>query len=154
MKSTAADSLLNKIDQSISDISAFPGLSALESSYLAKYLVVFSCGIYEEVIETIINEKTSQLNSAQINKYVESSVGRFFRNPCIENIKELLKKFDVAWVRAVDQQPQSAKDALDSVVDNKNALAHGTACNITLSEALDYLKKSRTVIEAIDDAVL
>ena len=48
----------------------------------------------------------------------------------------------------------NARDALDSIVNNKNDLAHGSQINLTLREVIDYYNLSRPIIEKIDDIVL
>jgi hypothetical protein len=153
MKSNAAEALLNQIDQAIRDIQGFTAKSPLEESYLAKFLVVFICGIYEESVEAVINEKIAKLNSTQASQFVAKSL-KYFRNPNMGNIKELLGKFDILWAQEVDRVSAQAKAAIDSIVINKNSLAHGTPCHVTLIEIIRYYNDSRAVIEKIDDFVL
>lgn len=154
MKSVAAENLLKQIDQAISDVQTFDSASLLEKSYLAKFLVVFICGIYEEVVEIIINEKMSRLNSPEVSKFVDGTLGYSFRNPRIKNISDLLKRFDDSWAATIRQMPDSSKAALNAIVENKDGLAHGGACNVTLSEVYQYYTDSRLIIEKIDEIVL
>ncbi|PIW68457.1 MAG: hypothetical protein COW10_02435 [Candidatus Omnitrophica bacterium CG12_big_fil_rev_8_21_14_0_65_42_8] len=154
MKSIAVKALLQKIDQAIQDIKSFPNSSVLEESYFAKFLVVFICGIYEEAIETIINEWIAKFNSSQVSQFVGDSLRYTFKNPEINNIKKLLRKFDRHWERQIDQIPNKAKTALDSIVGDKNSLAHGNTCNITLNDVIQFYLDSKIIIETIDAAIL
>lgn len=154
MKSVSAENLLKQIDRAIFDIQSFSSASLLEKSYLAKFLVVFISGIYEEVVEIIINEKISRLNSFEVSKFVDSSVANSFRNPGIKNIAQLLKTFDDSWAVAINQMADNSKSALNAIVENKNGLAHGGVCNVTLSEVYRYYQDSRLIIEKIDEIVL
>jgi hypothetical protein len=154
MKSLAAKALLNQIDQAVIDIQSFPNSSALEQSYFAKFLVVFICGIYEEAIETIINEWIARFNSVQISKFISSSLQYTFSNPNTDNIERMLKRFDDSWRKQIVQLPSQAKTSLNSMVNDKNSLAHGGSCNITLNDVVRFYQDSKVVIETIDQVVL
>lgn len=154
MKSTRAKQLLDEIDLAISNITGFNNLSQLEESYLAKFLVVFICGIYEEIIETIIIEKVSQCNLQEARTFIVNNVKRYFQNPRIKTIINLLNQFNLRWGQRVDTLPYESKFALDSIITNKNHLAHMGACSITLREIITYYKDSRIVVETIDNVVL
>jgi len=155
MKSSDANKKLSQIDSAINEITSFSSVSVSEQSYLAKFLVVFISGIYEESIETIINEMVGKLEKKEISNFIEESIRYGFRNPEIKNIKKLLGKFkNDQWEKEIDALPKETKDAIDSICANKNALAHGNLVTITLGEVLEYYHKSRPVIEKIDDILL
>ena len=62
MNSVNAERLFKVIDATIDiDIAAITGKDPLNDAYLAKFLVVYICGIYEEIVESIIND--------YVNKY-------------------------------------------------------------------------------------
>lgn len=155
MKSKDAEKILSQIDIAVTEINSFTTASNSEKSYLAKFLVVFISGIYEESVETIINEMVHKLGKPEVSTFVENSIHISFRNPNMNKIKELLSKFgNISWIQAIDSLPQDTKDAFDSICSNKNALAHGNPVTITLIDVLDYYSKSRVVIEKIDELLL
>ena len=155
MKCVDAEKLLSQIDSAITDIKSFSSASPLEKSYLAKFLIVFISGIYEESIETIINEMVRKLGNSEVNNFIQTTIQNTFRNPDIKKIQELLGKFDnPSWKEQIKLLPQDIKDSLNAICTNKNALAHGTPVIITLTDVLDYYNKSRMVIEKIDDMLL
>ena len=122
MNSTAAEELLDSIDVSIKNITNFSNISDLEKAYLAKYLVVFISGVYEEAIETIMNEKVEELKSKRINKYIASTIHYNFQNPDINKIVKLLNAFDDEWGRRIKQMPDVNKAALGNIVTRKMIL--------------------------------
>jgi hypothetical protein len=155
MKSTRAKELLESIDDTIKNINGFSNISDLEKAYLARYLVVFISGIYEEAIETIINENVEKLNSKRISMYIATSLEDNFQNPNIYKISNLLNKFeDNLGELFKKQMSDKAKVALGSIVANKNAIAHGDATNITLNVVIQYYQDSRIIIEKVDDIFL
>lgn len=154
MKCEQARQLIEKIDDAVKDIRGFSNASDLEKSYLAKFLAVFICGIYEEVIEIIINERIDKLNNPEVSNYIKKSLYGSFRNPHISNIKGLLGKFSKDWKLDIDNLPIESKVAITNIVNNKNSLAHGALITVTLEDILKYYERSMVVIEKIDDLLL
>lgn len=153
MNSTAAEELLDSIDVSIKNITNFSNISDLEKAYLAKYLVVFTSGVYEEAIETIMNEKVEELKSKRINKYIASTIHYNFQNPDINKIVKLLNAFDDEWGRRIKQMPDVNKAALGNIVTRKNDIAHGNSFDVTLRAVIRWYEDSRKIIEKIDEIV-
>ena len=153
MNSTAAEELLDSIDVSIKNITNFSNISDLEKAYLAKYLVVFISGVYEEAIETIMNEKVGELKSKRINKYIASTMHYNFQNPDINKIVKLLDAFDDEWGRRIKQMPDVNKAALGNIVTRKNDIAHGNSFDVTLRAIIKWYEDSRKIIEKIDEIV-
>ena len=153
MNSTATEELLGSIDISIKNITNFSNISDLEKAYLAKYLVVFISGVYEEAIETIINEKVEELKSKRISKYIASTMHYNFQNPKIDKIVRLLNAFDGEWGREIKQMPDINKTALGSIVTHKNNIAHGNSFDVTLEAVIKWYEDSIKIIEKIDEIV-
>jgi len=155
MKSIRAKELLESIDDTIKNINGFPNISDLGKAYLARYLVVFISGIYEEAIETIINENAEKLNSKRISMYIATALEDNFRNPTISKISNLLNKFeDNLGELFKKEMSDKTKAALGSIVANKNAIAHGDTTNITLNVVIQYYQDSKIIIEKVDDIFL
>lgn len=154
MKSANAQSLLQQIDVAISDINGFTAISPLEKSYLAKFLIVFICGIYEETIETIINEMSQQNSTPEISSFVSQTMNATFRNPDIDNVCKCLSRFNRTWKTQIKNLPQQDKGALNSIVNNKNALAHGQPVTVSLSDVIQFYNDSKNIILYIDNLLL
>ena len=154
MKSSQAAKIISKVDTVIEDINSFLSITELEKSYLAGFLVVYICGIYEEVIETIINDKVNKSNDYEISNYIKESVSNTFRNPDMQNIKKLLGKFKDGWKSEIAKLPENAQIAVDNIVNIKNSLAHGNNVTVTLRDVIQYYNDSLVVINKIDDMLL
>ena len=153
MKCIQAKKLLENIDRCIKEINGFKSTSGPEKSYFAKFLVVYICGIYEEAIECILKDRMTSLGSKRLSKFFEKYVHRAFRNPDIEKVTGLLGMFDKDWKREINKLPYVVKVSFNNISTNKNALAHGTSCSITLDEVIKYYNNSKTVIQKIDNIV-
>jgi hypothetical protein len=154
MKSVEAQKLLDTIDETINNISSFSISDQKELSYLAKFLAVYICGIYEEVIEIIINEKVARLGDIAIANFTKKTLDRTFRNPDMTNILNLLKQFNCGWNHSIASLDNQYKTALDSIVTHKNSIAHGSPSTVTIIDMKTYYQDSKIVIEKIDEIIL
>jgi hypothetical protein len=151
MNSQSASQLLSTIDQTKIDIAKVSGADATVDAYLAKFLVVYICGIYEEAIEQIIIDFSKKNSTRQeIIEFMAGSLDRYFRNPDFAKVCDLIGLFgNKSWKENLKLLVSEGR-ALDSIVSNKNALAHGQTVTITLTQVLDYYDESRKVVERID----
>jgi hypothetical protein len=155
MKSLAAQSLMDQIDSSIKDCSSISSSHLSIESYLAKYLIVFISGIYEESIETIVNEMVDKLGNSNVSLYVKDRLNRNFQNPSYDTINDLIKKFgNPVWTTRLNALPLDAKDSINSIVQNKNAIAHGSPVILTIGDVINYHVNSKQIIATIDDMLL
>ena len=156
MKSPDSVQLLQKIDATISDIKSFDPLPQSATTYLAEFLVVYICGIYEEIIESTVTGMVKNLKKSEISNFVEKSLEKLFKNPNMDKIIELFSMFNnQKWMTELKNLPQSSKTALNSIVENKNSLAHGQSLlTMTISDIENYYKQSKIIIEKIDDLLL
>lgn len=154
MRSDEAKKLLDSIDTAIQNINGLGVTNPLERAYIAGYLLVFISGIYEESIETIINERIAKLDDPYASQYVEKCLKYGFRNPHIDNIINLLKKFSRDLISSIRLLPHESRTAINNIVNDKNSLAHGTQITTTLNDVIQYYHDSRIVIETIDNLFL
>ena len=154
MKAENAEKLLSEAEQTVRKIQSFKLSDPILLTYLARYLIVYLCGIYEEAIEEILRQKFSRVRSKYISAFLSNNVSQSFRNPSFDNVCALLKKFNTNWERRIKKIPEENKDAITSIVNIKNDLAHRGAATVTLNDALQYFSKSRVIIEKIDEIIL
>ena len=60
---------------------------------------------------------------------------------------------NAVWTSTIKTM-SNEKIALDSIVTNKNSIAHGHVSTITLTEIKNYYKDSRLLIEKFDEIIL
>lgn len=96
-------------------------------SDLAKYLCVLLSGYAEVCVEDILRDYASTKGDARLRRQVGHTLDRF-NNPKPGQINALLATFDAEWAAKLDDfflSRQECRDALSSVVDHKNKIAHG-----------------------------
>jgi hypothetical protein len=70
-------------------------------------------------------------------------------------VKGLLNSFNSQWVPNLNNKLQQINwDALDTIVTNKNKIAHGTECKITYSQIKQHYYDSKIIIEELDSLIL
>lgn len=154
MISKYAEKKLKEIEQLFGYFESLRLDEELES-HIAKYMTVLISGIYESIIEDFINEFIKNTTrSKEINKFVSEIVSGSFRNPKFQTLVKLLSKFSGDWVKQIRQVKDENKEALTSIINHKNLIAHGDSSTITFNQIKEYYYKSKKIIEELDLTIL
>jgi hypothetical protein len=96
-----------------------------------------------------VNRFVAKRSHPAVARYVSQKL-YFFQNPSAENILELVRSFDPSIAAAFESAIGSkGKDAIDSVVNNKNQLAHGKGTGLGLDTMKRYLVDVQAAIESM-----
>jgi hypothetical protein len=119
---------------------------------LASHLAVLISGAYEDCIEQLIVERASKGGDEWTRNYAQSTIDILFRNPNSANIQRALKLFGEPCAAKFKRRiGLSASEAINSIVTNKNHVAHGRTSNVTLRDIEDYFKRSMPIFEILED---
>lgn len=89
-------------------------------------------------------------SSPAVASYVTAHLAEF-QNPRFEKIMVLLSSFDPAWRRHFEvAQSNEIKDAIDSIVNNRNQIAHGRQVGISIVTFSNYYKHVKSFIDELD----
>jgi len=142
------------VEQSLQKTSAWGAKDPELSAYLAGYLVVLISGVYEDCIEHLVHTRASKSKDSQLMSYVDNRTDRTFRNPDTSSVVGLLGEFSKTYKERFNAtvDPDS-RVALDSIVNNKNWLAHGetSKLQVTVADVRGYFQRSARVLEALED---
>lgn len=120
-------------------------------SHWARYLCVLVSGFLEVAVREAYLQYARDKSAPYIANYVDSRLG-FFQNPKMSKIVELARMFSPEWAEALeDLAGEEGKTAVDSIVNNRNKLAHGEDVSITLVRVKDYYKRSLRVVEIVEE---
>jgi RiboL-PSP-HEPN len=147
---------LSEIDSAISKAKVVAGsINDPEvHAFFARYIVVFASGIYEDCIEHLFTEFAKKYGNAEIAFFMSKMLHLHFRNPEYGAMKGWLKHINSDYGDELDQKLISTvgcKDALDSVVTNKNEVAHGKSCSATLGDVEKYHQRVLPIFDAVED---
>ncbi len=150
MKSQAVKQHKQRLDHIFSQVSAFSSAPELESHW-ARYLCVLVSGFVETSIQTIFSEYAKKRSSREVASYVESRLKRF-QNPSMQRIVDLIGEFNPVWRESFELATEGEpKDAINSIVANRNNIAHGESVGITYSRIQQYYENAIKVVDLIDD---
>jgi len=124
------------------------------SADFARYLCVLVSGFLEQAVIEILFEYTRQRSAESIQRYVGSKLRRF-TTANAQNVTDLVGSLDPDWqvdLRAylVDEH----KDAVDSVVNIRHAVAHGRFVGVTMASVNRYYQRVKEVVDHIADLCL
>lgn len=138
---------LNNLFSKIEDLSEDLELQA----HWARYLCVLTSGFLETSIQAIFSNFTQKTASPKVANFVENKL-KEFQNPKMEKILLLIKLFSSEWESLLRNRTEGElKDAVDSIVNNRNKIAHGDDVGITYARMYNYYKNAVTVIELIEN---
>jgi hypothetical protein len=123
-------------------------------SDLAKYLCVLVSGFLEQAIIELLLEYIRIHSHVSVHQHVEPRL-RQFTTAKTHRIIELFGSFDPNWrkdleIFLVDQH----KDAIDSVVANRQNIAHGKSVGITMARVQAYYDLVKEVVDHLADLCL
>lgn len=120
------------------------------ASHLSKYLCILVSGYIESSVREIMYDYAKNKSHQNVANFVLSKLKRL-GNPKIDPILQLVGSFSVEWRKSVENEiDDELKDAVDSIVTNRNQIAHGVDIGITFGRINDYYEKTVKVIKIIE----
>lgn len=120
-------------------------------SFLASYLVVLISGAYEDCVEYLLGERAAKANDPELRKYVQVTLDRSFRNPTFKRVKEILGDFSSSYAEEFEKSVHGrAREAMNSIVNNRLSVSHGKPCTVTLGDVQGYHESAKTVFDALE----
>lgn len=100
-------------------------------AHFAAYATVVIIGVLEDCIGYLVAQRVAKSGDSEVENYVGKVVGERFRNPEYGSISGLLREFSEDYQKMFKSKfshDGAEAVALESIVSNKNSLAHvGTA---------------------------
>lgn len=124
------------------------------ASMLSDYLVVFISGIYEDIIEYLFVQRVGKTKDKEIENLVKTLIGIQFRNPEFGKIKKLVEALDSKYGSVLSKLKEKHKDAINSIVSNKNKVAHGEVSNATINDVAIYHNNALKIFEELENILL
>lgn len=124
------------------------------ASMLSDYLVVFISGIYEDIIEYLFVQRVGKTKDKEIENLVKTLIGRQFRNPEFGKVKKLVDALDSKYGIELSKLDKKHRDAIDSIVSNKNKVAHGGVSNATINDVAIYHNNALKIFEELENILL
>jgi len=138
-----------RLTKLLTEIKNLP-FDSLLRAHLARYLCILMSGYLEVSVREIFGEYARNCSNQNVNKFVSANLARL-QNPNMEKILQLCKSFDDEWHTHISSLTQGEiKDAVDSIVNTRNQVAHGRDTSITLANLLRYLEQIDILIDRLN----
>jgi len=120
-------------------------------SHFSRYLCVLVSGFIENSIKNLIYDYSKNCANSKIVNYIQFKTGSI-SNLNSEKIKQILGSFSKTWLEVYENRiDESEKDALDSVIANRNNIVHGKSVGLTYVRIKDYYEKVKNIIGFIEN---
>ncbi|MBW4615321.1 MAG: hypothetical protein KME21_19005 [Desmonostoc vinosum HA7617-LM4] len=137
------DNLFEKVNQLPDDIEL--------KAHWARYLCILVSGFIENSVRAIYSQYAKNKAIPNIANFVERKLDDL-QNPKMEKILQLTAAFSLEWESNLRNATEGElKDAINSIVANRNNIAHGQDVGITYATIKDYYEKAFKVIKMIEN---
>jgi hypothetical protein len=118
-------------------------------SHLARYLCILTSGFMEESLKIIIEEFVKVQSSSSVTNFVAESIKHITNLNC-EKLVGFISKFDSDYGKDLMKNiTDEEKTAIDSVLANRNQIAHGQNVGIGYVSIHRYYQDIKSVIEKV-----
>jgi hypothetical protein len=126
------------------------GFAEVETqSHWSRYICVLISGFLENSVELCLSEYTKRVTNSHVSNFVSSKL-RAFQNPKMGPIAELFGSFNPAWKIDLEAATQGQLyDSVNSIVGNRNKIAHGESVSLSLRSLAAYYKDAVKVVDII-----
>lgn len=128
---------------------ASAGADAELQAHLARYLCVLVSGFVEQSVRDILASHAQRNHPARAARYVDRTVSRQNVNTSV--LLQLVEHFDTEWRDKLHAFVEGErKAALDSVVTNRHAIAHGRPSSISYVQINTYYSQVKEILRYLD----
>lgn len=122
--------------------------------HIVAYAVVKCSGTLERAFKSMIADRVSRGGSPQVCQCIDQVIRRCSSNPRYTEIVKLLGLVDNEWCnkfkKLVKALPEQDRQALESLVTNRNAVAHGGAVSSGFEDVVGYYCRARRLVSLIE----
>lgn len=122
-------------------------------AHMSRYLCVQSSGYLENVVKSLVEDYISKKCPSPVVNYVQKKVSNI-TNLGFEKLCDFLDSFDPSWKDTFTQSlSEEQKSALNSLISNRNAIAHGNSSNITYRSVSTYFAELNNVVSVLENII-
>lgn len=126
----------------------------LVCAHAAQYICVMTSGALEAACVSILSRFADSAGNKRASRNIKTNL-QSFQNPKPEKIVRLLESFDAEWVQELERYwAGSRKDAVGSIVANKNRISHGKPTTVTLGQVAPWVKGAFEFCNKLEEIVL
>ena len=118
---------------------------------LTEFICVRTAGFVEQSIQSIYFDFVRLRSPISVSSFVSRRLARV-QNIKSERLRELVRDFDASWATGLDAfLTDERKQALNSVVTNRNKVAHGESVSIGLVQMKRWLSEVLEIVAFLEE---
>lgn len=122
-------------------------------AHFAKYLCVRVSGLFENYMKSQIGDYVDASSAQPTAKFVKNKL-KTFTNIDYDKLDKFLSSFDENWCHIFRSSlSDSMKSSLNSVISNRNNIAHGNPDSITFGSMKTHYSNMKLIIEILDKII-
>jgi len=118
-----------------------------------RYLCILAAGFLENAMREVYIDFVSKRSNLEISNFIHHVLNKI-SNPKSEKFKQTAGAFKQEWAQELEEffkENSEVRDAIDSIMNNRNQIAHGKNQSISVVQVRDYLNRSVKAIEFIEN---
>ena len=147
---------IKEIDHALEDIQDYSGNDRIKD-LLTQALLVLICAQFEREIRNFLTKRCASVSDEAVKNFVNSYIQRpALRSLRITELSGLLGKFDPSYKEMFSHriaQNGQAKETYESVLANRNNVAHGKGTNATFDDVKMYYRKGHVILDYFKQAL-
>jgi len=142
--------LRNRLNAAFGRARSLGNVDAEIQSDYARYLCVLVSGFVETAVAELAIEHCTNRAHTSVSNYASSQLGRI-QNLKAQKLLQVVASFEKKWSVDLSAFMDGArKDALDSVVDLRNKIAHGESVSLSLGTISQYFERIDEIVVYIE----
>ena len=139
-----------RLNHLFSEVASFSGQLELQSHW-AKYLCILVSGFLETSVQSIFSEYAKSKAAPPVVNYAMNRLSGL-QNVNMHRILELTRSFDPSWAEQLESATEGEiRDAVNSIVANRNQIAHGVSIGLSYVRIKDYYGHANRLIDLLDE---
>ena len=128
--------------------------NTFQIAQLANYTCILISAYLERAIVELIVDYCTKRGAGQVAAFVAAQIGRF-QNPSSEKVVTLLRNFgEPVSSRLTSSLSDEMRSSIDSIVSNRNNLAHGRNATVTFSMLGTWDEQIRKFVSKLQNVIL
>lgn len=132
-------------------------IDSSEAEFTKSNVVQLACVVANAAIETCVQECLMQYcrnrTGSEVARFLDGHIRRF-QNPKFNKIMDLMGSFSKNWKDdIISRTSDQVVAAIDSIVNNRNRIAHGESVDLSLASARNWIKLSENFCDTLNEVV-
>ena len=148
--------LIPQIDQALETCEecVAEGVAGDVQVLLTQSILILVCAEFEKKIQRLVEDRCASVADEAVQRFAVSCLENVFRSLRIAELSGLLGRFGKPHKKKfMDALDEQSKNMYDSILNQRNAVAHGGSVNATLGDVKTYYTEAHKVLDCFSDAL-